>query len=302
MAQTPGVESPGTSAEANVQFLTYDFSTVDNWPCFSPDGKNILFSRSVDGGMTYALYLVPVSGGKPHKLTEESLPVSAARAAWSAAGDVIAFTGQSRDGKSSLWVINGDGGNPHQVAAASLSDKVVDPAWYPDGKQVAVTDVGQEVLQRVDVQQGSGAPLTTPERVLAATPSVSPDGKLIAFAGRPHAASGKDQPKTALWLVDEKSAARPMGTAEISGRAPAWSPDGQWLAFESNRIGTPELSAVYLIKRDGSHLKQITEYELNASRPVWSPDGQSLAVSGRFIKGHIRTGIVLLKLQAAAKN
>ena len=35
----------------------------DYWPCFSPDGRTVLFSRSPDGGKNWALYRVPADGG-----------------------------------------------------------------------------------------------------------------------------------------------------------------------------------------------------------------------------------------------
>jgi Tol biopolymer transport system component len=39
--------------------------------------------------------------------------------------------------------------------------------------------------------------------------------------------------------------------------------------------------AVYVIDRDGSGLRQITDYNLNANHPVWSPDGKQLVITAR---------------------
>lgn len=62
----------------------------------------------------------------------------------------------------------------------------------------------------------------------------------------------------------------------IQGRAPVWSPDGQRIAFESDRGSAEGLYAIFLINADGRGLVQITDYALNATHPVWSPDGQSI--------------------------
>ncbi len=55
---------------------------------------------------------------------------------------------------------------------------------------------------------------------------------------------------------------------------PAWSPDGQQIAFISTRDGNPE---VYLAQADGSQPRRLTFDRDRESRPVWSPDGRHLA-------------------------
>jgi LCP family protein required for cell wall assembly len=53
----------------------------------------------------------------------------------------------------------------------------------------------------------------------------------------------------------------------------AWSPDGEWIVFR-NAGGSPDL---YLIRPDGSDLRQLTDDAADDREPDWSPDGQAIA-------------------------
>src|SRR5207244_12641176 len=55
---------------------------------------------------------------------------------------------------------------------------------------------------------------------------------------------------------------------------PAFSPDGTRVAFTSNRDGNPEL---YVMNRDGSNLRRITNHPAIDSTPTWSPTGTQIA-------------------------
>jgi TolB protein len=55
---------------------------------------------------------------------------------------------------------------------------------------------------------------------------------------------------------------------------PAWSPDGQWLVFTSNRDGNPEL---YIMRRDGTETRRLTNHPAVDTSPTWSPAGRHIA-------------------------
>lgn len=59
------------------RFVTSDPCSFDNYPCFSPDGKTLLFCRSAVGRRAWELYIVPVDGGRPSRFVGSSLPVVA---------------------------------------------------------------------------------------------------------------------------------------------------------------------------------------------------------------------------------
>jgi Tol biopolymer transport system component len=273
-------DSPANSqpiATPAVTFLTAGHQ--DFWPCFSPDGSQILFSRPAPG--TWELLLVPATGGLPKSLAQSPLPVAATRANWSRQNNRIAFTGTTSREESSIWLINSDGSNPHELQAHGLSKQVFYPSWFPDGEQVAAMDAADLVIKRIDLNAGAAITVTDHKSVLTGMPSVAPEGIWIAFAGQKNSGQQYDQTKNSIWLVNGDGATRTLELNPGQGRAPSWSPDGKRLAFESNRASAIGLYAIFLINRDGTGLTQVTDTVLNADHPVWSPAGHELAFSAR---------------------
>jgi Tol biopolymer transport system component len=292
-SHTDSPVNPWTSlASSQVRFLTS--GGQDLWPCFSPDGTHLLFSRQV--GDPWELFLVPAVGGLPQQLTRSPLPVSATRANWSKQNNLIAFTGTSSHGENSIWVMNSDGLNPREVKSHGLSDQMFYPSWYPNGEQVAAMDAQGMVIKKVDLNTGVAVTITDHRQVFTGMPSVSPDGKWIAFAGQENTGQQYDQTKNAIWLVDDSGVAHAVESNPGQGRAPTWSPDGKRLAFESTRGSTTSLYSIFLINRDGTGLTQVTDPVLNADHPVWSPDGRQLAFSARASTWIKRRGIAIIEL------
>jgi Tol biopolymer transport system component len=62
-----------------------------------------------------------------------------------------------------------------------------------------------------------------------------------------------------------------------------WSPDGERIAFDSNRVdvdGREHVAQIYVMNADGSGLTQLTRGPGDEITPGWSPDGTSLAMAG----------------------
>jgi TolB protein len=76
------------------------------------------------------------------------------------------------------------------------------------------------------------------------------------------------------------TAERQLTVSEGSGKFsedPVWSPDGEWIVFNSNRDGTT--SELYVMRSDGSELRRLTYTRrrgLGAGKPAWSPDGKRI--------------------------
>ncbi|TFV88947.1 S9 family peptidase [Blastococcus sp. CT_GayMR20] len=110
-------------------------------------------------------------------------------------------------------------------------------------------------------------------------PTVSPDGRMAVVAvTRPDLDA--DEYRSQLWAVptDGSAPARPV-TSGHRDTAPAFSPDGRWLAYLSAEPGgKPQ---IHLVPTAGGTARRLTDHHLGAGAPVWAPDSRRLAYTAR---------------------
>jgi dipeptidyl aminopeptidase/acylaminoacyl peptidase len=120
-------------------------------------------------------------------------------------------------------------------------------------------------------------------------PTVSPDGRIAVVAvARPDLED--DEYRSQLWAVptDASAPARPL-TSGHQDSAPAFSPDGRWLAYLSAEPGgRPQIC---ILPTAGGAPRRLTDHHLGAEAPVWSPDSRRLAYAAR-VPEHGRHGTV----------
>ncbi|HET7640431.1 MAG TPA: DPP IV N-terminal domain-containing protein, partial [Ktedonobacteraceae bacterium] len=120
-------------------------------------------------------------------------------------------------------------------------------------------------------------------------PRISPDGQRVAFVVTT-IDEQKHAYRSSLWMVPTaggEATRFTMGPANT--HSPAWSPDGRWLAFVSEREGEPVgkdeqeqkkhgkgKAQIWLIPTSGGEARQLTFMPHGASSPVWSPDSKHL--------------------------
>jgi Tol biopolymer transport system component len=115
---------------------------------------------------------------------------------------------------------------------------------------------------------GSPVPITSGSK-LYTTPDVSPDGAWVTFQ------STGGQEDIFVCRVDG-TGLRQLTNDLARDRAPRWSPDGQRIAFYSDRNGRYN---IWSIHPDGSGLEPLTDAAVNLLWPVWSPDGARMVAS-----------------------
>jgi Tol biopolymer transport system component len=261
-------------------------------PAWSPDGKEIVFVTEsirdpLDRYYTSELWSVDVTAGAKRKLYAGD----AVQPAVSPHGLRIAFWALSHGSQRDIFTIPLKGLAAGEKPVAVTDDAPVDwnPVWSPDGKFLyfGSNRGGTLNLWRIAIEETSGKPLGPPEPLT--TPSrwsgffsISGDGKQIAYLAL--------DPMTSIEksAFDPSSQGRPLGapTSILRGSLnliePDISPDGQWIALRS----TGAQDDLYLLKSDGSALRQLTSDAWRERTPMWAPDGKRIAFhsdrSGRY--------------------
>jgi Tol biopolymer transport system component/C-terminal processing protease CtpA/Prc len=205
------------------------------YPAVSPDGTRIAFSYAGD------LWTVPSIGGLAKRVAE--LPGWDVRARWSPDGKTLAFC---RDVSSNLdiYTIPADGGTPTQVTFHTAEDVLAD--WTPDGKELLFygsRDSRVPVLYSIRLEDGRIRELTRDDQTLQ-SPTVSPDGKLVAYvrgtgawARKGYRGSNNSDLYT-LSLGARNAVPKRLTTFKGNDLWPMFSPDGKWLYYATDQDGT----------------------------------------------------------------
>jgi dipeptidyl aminopeptidase/acylaminoacyl peptidase len=109
------------------------------------------------------------------------------------------------------------------------------------------------------------------------SPQVSPDGKRIVYTVNEAVMSAeKSEFVTQIWLANTDGASAFQITyGEKSSTNPKWSPDGNWLAFTSNRKDNK--NNLYILRLGGGEAEPLTDVKTGVSNFDWSADGRWIA-------------------------
>lgn len=270
-----GIFLMGATGESVKRLTNFGFN-----PAWSPDGKEIACAD--EGPLDPAhrtnpnsrIWAISVATGERRQVTKED----SIQPNWSPHGIRIAYGGRRNAAQRDLWTIAARGGDPIEV----MNDAAVEgsPIWSPDGKYLyfASDRAGSMNLWRVPIDEQTGKVLGPPEAVTtpsaySAQLSFSHDGRRMAYAQIVRRANlqrvGFDPDKETItgqpvWIT--------QGTR--SANIPHLSPDGEWLVYDS-QVSTQE--DLFVIKRDGTGLRQLTDDLYKDRQPRWSPDGKRIA-------------------------
>jgi Tol biopolymer transport system component len=104
---------------------------------------------------------------------------------------------------------------------------------------------------------------------------ISPDGKWIAYTVG-YGDFKQDAFVTQIWIVNSDTGKSfQLTRGDKSSTNPRWSPNGQWLAFLSNRI--EDKNQIFAIDPSGGEAQQLTKSETAISNFAWSEDGTMMA-------------------------
>jgi serine/threonine-protein kinase len=193
----------------------------------------------------------------------------------------------SQQGSRDVWLVDVQ---QRSLSRLSFENNGHDPVWMPDGRRIAyLHSQGGAIgifLRNADGSGTAESLLVTSANLTAG--SFSRDGKTLVIVG-----TGKDGDfdLDTVFLTAERKA-EPLLATSFNEGWPALSPDGRWLAYESDESGQAE---VYVRDFRGSGGKVIVSQN-GGAEPVWSRDGRELFYRGVGPQG---TPLMAVALQTA---
>ena len=246
------VNADGTS----YQQLT-DLEAHSYYPVYSPLGGSVVYASNQNGGV-FDLFLFVFTGEKLLRLTEQIGNVLSP--SFSPDGTRILFANRAAEGPTSLWTVDTTGENPDLLYAGP--NTIVAADWAPMGNRIAFAmAVDQPDAYEVFIMDADGSNLRQLTRGLpgiGGSLDWSPDGKsLLIYAG---AAGDKN-----IFLVNVDAETAVQLTNGGNNAASSFSPDGQWIAFNSLRNN--DQADIFIMRPDGTDVRQVT----NDPEPDWQP-------------------------------
>ncbi len=252
------------------------------WLAYTPHTRDTRTWKRYRGGMATDIWLLNLETHESRQITDwegtDSLPM------W-LGNTVYHLSDQGKNARLNIWAYDVASGKRNQVTHMDKYD-VKWPAMgpgengngeivYQRGPDMVLLDLGTGKQRTVNVTIPGDRPTIRSRQVdyddFITSGDISPTGKRAVFNARGD-----------IWTVPAKHGTprHLTRTDNAAERDAAWSPDGQWIAYFSDKTGEYEL---YIIQSDGQgETRKLTS---NASTfrfaPTWSPDSNLIAFSDK---------------------
>ena len=253
-------------------------------------------------------------GGKKRMTMEESLLLpSWGSFALSPDNTKLVFTKRDMDPEewesvTHVWVHDLETGGSFQLTNSARGES--NPRWLPDGRVMFTSrrgegDEAENRLWAISPTGGEAKPFFEDDEA-PTSGDFTDDHARVAFteeSDRPDKEEWEEREEkrddgyyaeekltyTHIWVYDAETGEKTQITeGEFDHQGPQWSPDGEWIAFTSNRtqsrMGDPDRSDnsdILIVSANGGEPRNLTTSNSGPDRgPVWSPDGTRIAYTG----------------------
>lgn len=246
---------------------------------WSPDGKSIILADHIGSEPHSSIYRVDLESLRALPLTTPPEGWEGDMSpAYSPDGSKVAFIRASETAVSDLYWIASTGGAVHQLTNDGRNIDSI--AWATDGQSLLFSSNrgGKYALWKIRLNRA--VPERLPVGTEDATQPALAKGGLLAYTQ-----------SSALWSIlrvplaaksDSGSRVTALLSSTQQDSAPAYSPDGAQVAFQSLRSGSQE---IWIASTDGQSLRQLTSFNGFTGSPVWASKGGQIVFDSRT-SGH----------------
>ena len=250
----------------------FELAGVSN-PQISPEGDWIAYvvnrSDLEEDKSRSRVWVIPARGGDPVAMTAEGESSSHPR--WSPDGKYLSFLSARNDGQTQVWTLFRQGGEAVQLTDTAQSVNSFE--WSPDAGRMLLV-----------LQDPSPEELAAKEQGDDYKKETAPPWVIDRQQFKTDYVGYLDRRRTHIHVLDIASGEiTQLTTGDYDDSQPAWSPDGKYIAFTSNRTVNPDSNYntdIWRVSADPEKapgkLTHVADSPGADASPAWSPDGKSI--------------------------